>query len=687
MGLVINSNLKIRYELNNVPVQKALSNFKRDLYKTCLKTEKESCNLLLERKKLQKECFILKVDSEQNLLHLQAWDELGFIYGIYEISRSILGVSNFWFWNDQQFQKKEGYMVPENYYLESKPFVVKLRGWFVNDEVLIHKWSVNRKKEEPWEMVFEALLRCGGNMTIPGTDKNSESYRSLAASMGLYITHHHAEPLGAPMFAREYPNLKASYEKYSEKFQDLWKRGIKEQKNFKVVWNLGFRGQGDRPFWEDDPQYQTPESRGKLMSRLIRLQYDMVKKELPNALCCTNLYGETMELYRDGYLNLPEDVVKIWADNGFGKMVSRRQMNHNPRIYALPSEQDKGCHGIYYHVSFYDLQAANHITMLPNPPEFVKKELQEVLQCGADDYWIINCSNVKPHVYSLSIVSELWKNGDIDVDAHRKKYVSEYYGKDNAKVIANCFSEYYKSAIFYGKCEDEHAGEQFANHGTRMLVSQYMKNKEEPSEDMIWAVDKPTLREQIEWFSERCDEGVRKYKHFLDVCQKTSTQIEELEKIQDAEQISRGEGPGAKRLFCDSLMLQGKIYFHSYCGAYQATKSLLYAMGKDYKKAFYHAGKAREQFVAGNCSMREREHGKWHNFYANDCQVDIKQSAVVLEGLMSYLRNLGDGPHFYHWQLEFLCSEEDRRVVLLLNTENHLKDLELYDLMKEKWDS
>ena len=85
--------------------------------------------------------------------------------------------------------------------------------------------------------------------------------------------------------------------------------------------------------------------------------------------------------------------------------------------------------------------------------------------------------------------------------------------------------------------------------------------------------------------------------------------------------------------------------------------------------------------------MREREHGKWHNFYANDCQVDIKQSAVVLEGLMSYLRNLGDGPHFYHWQLEFLCSEEDRRVVLLLNTENHLKDLELYDLMKEKWDS
>lgn len=27
----------------------------------------------------------------------------------------------------------------------------------------------------PWEMVFEALLRCGGNLVIPGTDKEHET--------------------------------------------------------------------------------------------------------------------------------------------------------------------------------------------------------------------------------------------------------------------------------------------------------------------------------------------------------------------------------------------------------------------------------------------------------------------------------------------------------------------------------
>ena len=163
----------------------------------------------------------------------------------------------------------------------------------------------------------------------------------------------------------------------------------------RVIWNIGFRGQGDKPFWDDDPKYDTPEKRGELMSALIKEQYDLVKDNDPNAVCCTNLYDETMELYKDGFLKLPDDIIKIWADNGYGKMVSRRQGNANPRVPALPQQGNDGVHGIYYHASFYDLQAASHITMLPNSTEFVSQELTDVLIHGADDYWLINCSNIK----------------------------------------------------------------------------------------------------------------------------------------------------------------------------------------------------------------------------------------------------------------------------------------------------
>jgi hypothetical protein len=678
MGLVLNKNIKIVSKVSVEPVQWALENFKRDIHKACLPSTKKGCQLFLEEKLLlPKECFSLVADPKNNRLCLYAGDELGFVYGLYEISRSILGITDFWFWNDQEIWPREDYPVSGDYRFDSKPYAVTFRGWFVNDEVLIRTWSVNRRKDEPWEMVFEALLRCGGNMIIPGTDKNSECYRQLASAMGLYVTHHHAEPLGAQMFARAYPDLIPSYGLYPEKFQELWQQGIKDQKELKVIWNIGFRGQGDRPFWDDDPKYQTQKSRGELMSHLIRMQYNMVKKELPDAVCCTNLYGEVMELYRGGYLDLPEDVIKIWADNGFGKMVTRRQENHNPRIPALPSgEEGRGSHGIYYHVSFYDLQAANHITMLQNSPEFVSRELQDVMKRGVKDYWLVNCSNVKPHVYFLDLLAEIWRNDKVDIDAHRRRYVAIYYGTENESKISDCLADYSKYAISYGPNEDDHAGEQFTTHVGRMLISQYMTQKDVRSEHLLWATDAKDLRGQVQWYQKLCKAGEQNYRTYLRQCEKL-----------DAEMIEEELGiSGTRRLFEDSLLLQVQIHYHCYAGAYLVCRSLMEAMDGQYQKSFYYAGKAREEYLKANTIMRSREHGKWHNFYENECLTDIKQSAWLLEGLMNYVRNLGDGPHFYQWQRDFLYSEEDRRVMLILVMENHLKDQELFALMKEKWD-
>lgn len=63
----------------------------------------------------------------------------------------------------------------------------------------------------------------------------------------------------------------------------------------------------------------------------------------------------------------------------------------------------------------------------------------------------------------------------------------------------------------------------------------------------------------------------------------------------------------------------------------------------------------------------------------------MKQTAWVLETLMGYLRRIAEGPHYYEWQREFLYSEEDRRVMLVMNMENHVTDMEMYRLMDAKW--
>ena len=653
--------------LMTAAVTKAVQNLQRDIRFALKESDEEGIIFQLAKGELAPECYSLTLADHK--LILEASDELGCIYGIYGISKELLGINEFWFWNDQSLTPRDRISVPEGYRKISRPFAVRYRGWFVNDEVLISAWSVDRRREKPWEMVFEALLRCGGNIVIPGTDRNGVCYRKTASAMGLYITHHHAEPLGAEMFARAYPDLKPSYAEYPELFHKLWEEGIEKQKEMPVIWNLGFRGQGDCPFWNNDPQYHTEEARGRLISELIRKQHAMVKQADPEAVCCSNLYGETMELYQKGYLDIPEDVIMIWADNGYGRMVSRRQGNHNPRIPALPEGQ-KNRHGIYYHVSFYDLQAANHITMLPNPGSLIRNELTKVFERKAGDFWIINCSNVKPHVYYLDAIAQMWREGALDLQKHRSEYIGRYYHQDHIGPLSALFKEYEDCALQYGPHEDDHAGEQFPNHCTRILAQQWIADHTKPAEAFLWAKHGEDLTEQITWYTSICGQAAEKYEVFLKHCKAIAPTLKEHE----------------QQLFEDSLLLQARIYADCYGGAVHFGNSFAYFSVGNRKRAFYEAGKAADAYAAADRALRAREHGKWNGFYANECLTDIKQTAWVLQGLMSWIRTLDDGPHYYQWQREFLYSEEDRRVMLILNMENHLTDQEIFILMKEKWE-
>ena len=666
--MILNRNSQITGVKEEKPIQYAKKALQRDLQKVFEESKLDGGTIRLEQKEgLAAECFYLKEEAGELLV--AAADTLGVVYGLFEISRQFLGVQPFWFWNDQKFEKQKQVEVPEGFYYESKPARVRFRGWFVNDETLLSHWKVERRSDGPFAMAFETLLRLGGNMVIPGTGNNGHLYRQLASDMGLIITHHHAEPLGAEMFVQAYPELEPKFSVYPEKFRGLWERAIEDQKDNATVWNIGFRGQGDRPFWEDDPQYDTPEKRGALISSLIREQYDLVKQKKPDAICCTNLYGETMELYQQGCLNLPDDVIKIWADNGFGKMVSRRQENSNPRVPALPPEGDHSAHGLYYHASFYDLQAASHITMLPNSAAFVEQELKQALERGVDDYWLINCSNVKPHAYLLDYIAKLWQDGEADAEQHCLEYAKTYYGKQTAERVATCLTDYAKAAISYGENEDDHAGDQFYNHVPRMLITHFISDHTKPGEDLKWLCDLPSLEEQVEWCEKKYQEANKNYSSYLQECERVAAAL-------------TGD---ARKLFQDSILLQAQMYAYWAEGAVAVCEALRYGFAEDWQRCFYEAGIAKHAYANANLAMRSREHGKWIDYYQNECQTDVKQSAALCGYLMSYARTLGEGPHFFEWMREFGDSEEDRRVLLILNTDNHPNDEELWRLMEQRW--
>ena len=601
----------------------------------------------------------------KDCIEIRAEDDLGFIYGILYLSEHYLGIRPFWFYMDQQIRQRECVEITEISYV-SKPFAVRYRGWFINDEVLMMQWKYNENGVDGWKIGLETLLRCGGNMVIPGTDEMSRRNRQLAADMGLWITHHHAEPLGAEMFVRAYPGVSPDFLQHEELFYQLWEKAVIEQKDNHLVWNLCFRGQGDMPFWAGDKtgRFDTPESRGRLIGDVIKKQYDLVKKHVENPVFCTNLYGEIMELYEQGYLDLPQDIIKVRADNGFGKMVTRRQNNHNPRVSSMPDPEEKSPQGIYYHVSFYDLQAANHITMLPNSVEFVDRELGQALANGGDDFWVVNCSNIRPHVYYLDVIRKKWFGHSVSDRSHSKEFAMDYFGGNEE--VAGCYLAYPKAMIPYGIHADEHMGEQYYTENIRVLVNQFFVDKDQSSKSLRWIAEDDCLGSQVQTVCAPCQKGLSALQELTVRCENVSRSLEGIR----------------RQLFDASIYLQVKI--HAYCAEGVALFGQAYEdyIKGEYEKAFLTFGDSASCFDRADDAMRQAEYGVWKDFYKNDCLADVRYTGYMIRKIMGAMRELGDSVYHDRWQRKYGSAAKNQDVVLLMFTQRHMTDWEIYQAMK-----
>ncbi len=662
---ILNANTEISYSDERPAVQNAVLILERDIAKRFMPSDKAANRITLKRRGgMAAEDFVLSVTDDE--MTISADDELGFVYGLLYISERFLGIQPFWFWMDQRIERTDFAGVGTGGYKPSRP-VVRYRGWFINDEVLIMKWAVDGDYETPWKMAFEALLRCGGNIVIPGTDKNSRLHRQLASDMGLWITQHHAEPLGAEMFIRAYPGLTPNYFEHKKKFHKLWQDAVEAQKDMKVVWSLGFRGQGDCPFWSQDTggRYDTDEKRGQLISDIIELQRQMVLEKVEKPVFCTNLYGEIMELHDAGYVHFGEDIIRVSADNGFGKMVTRRRDNHTARISSMP-ERPVEHGGIYYHVSFYDLQAANHITMLPNSADFVNRELNEVRAMNMTDFWVINCSNIRPHVYFLDAVRKKWNGEEISDEKHSAEFAELYYSGSGG--AARCLEAYHNAMIAYGANEDEHAGEQFYNENIRILANHCIRGASESCGSMRWLTGDMDFEQQLRKFCGMCADGLEKLSGYYSECSGVSGTLE-------------GD---TKRLFDSTILLQAGIHYYCCKGAALFGEAYNELAKKNYFGAFMLFGDCASEFAAADKAMRDSEYGIWKGFYFNECFADCKHTAYMAEKLMGVVREFGDNARHDRWYREVMYTPEDRGVMTLLVLDNHMKDREIYTEAKKR---
>ena len=635
--------------------------FMRDFTKVFSEGFKEGndVEIVTDCHELENEQFSLTVTDEK--ISVRCADELGVIYAVLYMSREFLGVDDFWYWTEKEPMKRSMVALASREYT-SPIKKVRYRGWFVNDEVCLIGWSDEYPpSRKVWEIVFETLLRLGGNMVIPGTDlPRSGKHFDIASEMGLYITHHHAEPLGAEMFLRAYPDKDASYDKHPDLFEKLWMESIEKNKNKKIVWTLGFRGQGDAPFWHNDPKYTTPESRAAVIMKVIDRQYELICEKVKDPVCAVYLYGEITELYEGGYLKLPKKFIKIWSDNGYGKMVVRRRGLHNPRTPALPKED--GSHGLYYHITFHDLQASSHLTLLGNTIEFVNSELDASFKAGADEYLLLNCGNIRPHVYMLSLVAQKWNNGDVDTDRFKNNFAKKYFGDSDA---IECYDDYFKACIKYGENEDDKAGDEIYYHTARRICVDWTKGSES-SEGLKFATGEATLLEQTKFFAEKCRKAMNDFAALVKKCEAVK------------KELTQGQV-----FFEDNILFQSRLHLSGARGLYALCRAYEYFENGDMPRCFTILTGAMEEFEEGIKLLEAGEHDKWKNFYSCDYLTNVRVTVYAVDSMRRYIRMISDGPDFFAWYKNCCIPETERKIYLENTQRRTLSDDELTEELKK----
>ena len=685
MHVVVKANCIISVPQKiSTPVQHALDMIKRDHKKIfgcqpILKTAAEQeATIIINYAKGRKECptrpeafcFRFQQINEKWILNIIGYDDLGLIYGLLHYSQQYLGIDPFWFWGDLDVEQKSEVLIPTIDYV-SKEQLVKYRGWFVNDEVCLIGWKEEYPpSKEVWYPVFEALLRCGGNMVIPGTDlPKSGIHAELAAEMGLWVTHHHAEPLGAEMFLRAYTGKKPSYKEHPDLFEALWTEAIQKQKDQNIVWVLSFRGQGDAPFWQYDPEFDTPEKRGAMISKVVHRQYEMLCDAIEQPVCSMALYGEISELYKQGHIHVPDEIMKIWADNGYGKMVSRRQGNENYRIPSLPTENDSGEHGIYYHVTFHDLQASNHLTMFPSPPQLIKEEIEKSFASGATSYLLLNSGNIRQHLYPLDLVSQLWRYGTVDVEVHLQQFIKRFYLGYHDE-MTKLYKSYFEKTIKYGQNEDDRAGEEFYHHNARKIIGHWLQDRENsPNEKLFWATGEIPFIDQVNWFLEKCLEGLIGWGNLLNKCHKLSLKLSTSD----------------KQRFYDLFVSQVELHVSGCKGFISLCKGYKSFTSQHYPLAFVQVSESIWFYQESLQAFKKSEHGKWNHFYRADWLTNVKSTLYSLEALRKYIRMQGDSPDFFLWYKEYVMPETEKYIYLEKTHRKPLSDDELARKLSEKF--
>jgi hypothetical protein len=270
--------------------------------------------------------------------------------------------------------------------------------------------------------------------------------------------------------------------------------------------------------------------------------------------------------------------------------------------------------------------------MTPSP-DLVQQELAEAFRAGADEYLIVNTGIIRPHVYLLDLVAQMWKQGSTDVETHRLDFATRLF-PDSGATVEKCYQRYFDAPFQSGPHDDEKVGDEFYHHSIRPLITAWIRGRDhETCPDLTWATGPIAFKEQIEWCRRKCAEGLRQWGALLE---EYATTLDQL--------------TGRERQFFQDNLITGAMLHYSgckgvlaFCDGYDAFQR------NNLPLAFLRVSQALWAYQEGVAAMEQAEHGKWKNFYVSDWTNNVRMTIYSLDTLRRYIRALGDNERFTAW--------------------------------------